>query len=86
MNVGAYPSPLRHFLAQLDELRSSDGPDMREVGAYTHSHQCWVAIAPVRGVETRQHGSSGAGPTWASTASMSSAKPVCMPLTQDLGQ
>jgi len=24
------------------------------VMAYTHSHQCWVAIAPVRGVETHQ--------------------------------
>jgi hypothetical protein len=23
--------------------------------AYTHSHRCWVAIAPVRGVETHQH-------------------------------
>lgn len=22
--------------------------------AYTHSHHCWVAIAPVRGVETHQ--------------------------------
>jgi predicted metal-dependent enzyme (double-stranded beta helix superfamily) len=22
--------------------------------AYTHSHRCWVAIAPVRGVETHQ--------------------------------
>jgi hypothetical protein len=22
--------------------------------AYTHSHQCWVAVAPVRGVETHQ--------------------------------
>jgi hypothetical protein len=25
------------------------------VMAYTHSHNCWVAIAPVRGVETHQH-------------------------------
>ena len=25
------------------------------VMAYTHSHQCWVGIAPVRGVETHQH-------------------------------
>jgi predicted metal-dependent enzyme (double-stranded beta helix superfamily) len=25
------------------------------VMAYTHSHRCWVAIAPVRGVETHQH-------------------------------
>jgi hypothetical protein len=24
------------------------------VMAYTHSHHCWVAIAPVRGVETHQ--------------------------------
>lgn len=23
--------------------------------AYTHSHRCWVALAPVRGVETHQH-------------------------------
>jgi hypothetical protein len=23
--------------------------------AYTHSHGCWVGIAPVRGVETHQH-------------------------------
>ena len=22
--------------------------------AYTHSHHCWVAVAPVRGVETHQ--------------------------------
>jgi predicted metal-dependent enzyme (double-stranded beta helix superfamily) len=25
------------------------------VMAYTHSHRCWVAVAPVRGVETHQH-------------------------------
>jgi predicted metal-dependent enzyme (double-stranded beta helix superfamily) len=25
------------------------------VMGYTHSHRCWVAIAPVRGVETHQH-------------------------------
>ena len=25
------------------------------VMAYTHSHRCWVALAPVRGVETHQH-------------------------------
>ena len=25
------------------------------VMAYTHSHGCWVAIAPVRGAETHQH-------------------------------
>lgn len=23
--------------------------------AYTHSHGCWVALAPVRGAETHQH-------------------------------
>jgi hypothetical protein len=100
---GPLPSPLRHFLAQLDELRSADVLDMDEVGrllvglaadeeffgpliteipaasaggkwlvqpergprlvlfhrpegvmAYTHSHHCWVAVAPVRGVETHQ--------------------------------
>jgi predicted metal-dependent enzyme (double-stranded beta helix superfamily) len=99
----ALPSPLRHFLAQLDELRSVGVPDMDKVGrllmelaaredylgpliaeipseepggkwlvkpergprlilfhrpegvmAYTHSHHCWVGIAPVRGVETHQ--------------------------------
>src|SRR5215467_9240390 len=104
MSTGAYPAPLHHFLAQLDEGCASDVPDMDEVGrllvelaaeegylaplvaqmpaespgvhwlakpdrgprlvlvhrpegvmAYTHSHQCWVAIAPVRGVETHQH-------------------------------
>jgi predicted metal-dependent enzyme (double-stranded beta helix superfamily) len=104
MSTSAYPSPVRHFLAQLDELRPAGAPDMVEVGrllvelaadeeffdpliaemppespgvnwlaqpdrgprlvlvhrpegvmAYTHSHQCWVAIAPVRGVETHQH-------------------------------
>lgn len=32
MSTSAHPSPLRHFLAQLDELRSADGPDMGEVG------------------------------------------------------
>jgi predicted metal-dependent enzyme (double-stranded beta helix superfamily) len=104
MSTGAYPAPLRHFLARLDELRSSEVPDMDQVGrllvelaadeeffapliaempaespgvhwlakpdrgprlvlvhrpegvmAYTHCHQCWVAIAPVSGVETHQH-------------------------------
>jgi predicted metal-dependent enzyme (double-stranded beta helix superfamily) len=95
---------LRHFLVQLDELRSSEVLDMDGVGrllvelatdeeffapliaeipsstspgvhwlarpergprlvlvhrpegvmAYTHSHRCWVGIAPVRGVETHQ--------------------------------
>jgi predicted metal-dependent enzyme (double-stranded beta helix superfamily) len=104
MSTGPYPPPLRHFLAQLDEVRSSGAPGMGEVGrllvelaadeaffaplvaempaespgvhwlakpdrgprlvlvhrpegvmAYTHSHQCWVAVAPVCGVETHQH-------------------------------
>jgi predicted metal-dependent enzyme (double-stranded beta helix superfamily) len=90
-------------MAQLDEVRASDVPDMEQVGrllvelaaneeffgpliaempadqaggkwlvkpergprlvllhrpdgvmAYTHSHHCWVAVAPVRGVETHQ--------------------------------
>ena len=103
MSVGAFPHPVRRFLAQLNELRFGDAPDMAEVGrlllelaaeeeyfapliaqmpdgspgvhwlarpergprlvlvhrpdgvmAYTHSHGCWVAIAPVRGVETHQ--------------------------------
>jgi predicted metal-dependent enzyme (double-stranded beta helix superfamily) len=103
MSTGALPSPLRHFLTQLDELRSGDVPDMDKVGrllvelaadeeyfapliagipsestgghwlvkpergprlvlfhrpegmmARTHSHRCWVAVAPVRGVETHQ--------------------------------
>jgi hypothetical protein len=103
VNTAALPGPLRYFLAQLDELRSGDAPDMGKVGAalvelaadqeffgpliaqmpagspevnwliqpergprlvlvhrpegvmaYTHSHRCWVAIAPVRGVETHQ--------------------------------
>jgi hypothetical protein len=104
VSTGALPSPLGHFVAQLDELRSADIPDMDAVGrllaglaadeeffdplvaamppeapgahrlvtpdrgprlvlvhrpesvmAYTHSHGCWVAIAPVRGAETHQH-------------------------------
>src|SRR5215469_15621062 len=90
MSVGAFPHPVRRCLAQLNELRLGDAPDMAEVGrlllelaaeapgvhwlarpergprlvlvhrpdgvmAYTHSHGCWVAIAPVRGVETHQH-------------------------------
>ena len=103
MDISALPSPLRRFLAQLDELRSADILDIDQVGrvlvelaadedylgpliaempsespggkwlvkpergprlvlfhrpegvmAYTHSHHCWVAIAPVRGVETHQ--------------------------------
>ena len=33
MNTAALPGPLRHFLAQLDELRSGDAPDMGKVGA-----------------------------------------------------
>jgi predicted metal-dependent enzyme (double-stranded beta helix superfamily) len=104
VSTGPLPSPLRHFLAQLDELGAGDAPDMGQVGralvelagdedffapliakipadapgvhwlvqpergprlvlvhrpegvmACTHSHRCWVAIAPVRGVETHQH-------------------------------
>ena len=104
MSTAALPGPLRHFLAQVDELSSGDPPDMGQVGvalvelaadqeffapliaqipaasmgvqwlvqpergprvvlvhrpegvmAYTHSHRCWVAMAPVRGVETHQH-------------------------------
>jgi hypothetical protein len=103
VSTGALPSPLRRFLAGLDEQRSGGIPDMNEVGqllvelaadeeffaplidqlpaavpcdrwlikpdrgprlvlvhrpegvmGYTHSHHCWVAIAPVRGVETHQ--------------------------------
>ena len=103
MTTGALPSPLRSFLARLDELPAGDAPDMDQVGralvelaadeaffapliarmpagepavhwlvrpergprlvlvhrpdgvmAYTHSHRCWVALAPVRGVETHQ--------------------------------
>ena len=104
MSTGAVPDPVRHLMAQLDELRLGDAPGMGEVGrllldlaadeeffapliaqmpaespavrwlatpergprlvlvhrpegvmAYTHSHRCRVAIAPVRGVETHQH-------------------------------
>ena len=100
MSTGAFRHPVRRFLAQLNELRFGDAPDMAEVGrllmqlaaeeeyfapliaqmpaespavhwlarpergprlvlvhrpegvmAYTHSHGCWVAIAPVRGAE-----------------------------------
>jgi predicted metal-dependent enzyme (double-stranded beta helix superfamily) len=49
-------SPGVHWLA-----RPERGPRLvlvhrpEGVMAYTHSHQCWVAIAPVRGVETHQH-------------------------------
>src|ERR1700749_884989 len=99
MSTGDFPSPLRHFLTQLSELRSADTPDMGQVGrllvelaadeeylgpliaelpsksaagkwlvkpergprmvlfhrpegvmAYTHSHHCWGAVAPVPGV------------------------------------
>ena len=32
MSTDDYPGPLRHFLAQLDELRSADTPDMEQVG------------------------------------------------------
>jgi predicted metal-dependent enzyme (double-stranded beta helix superfamily) len=104
MGTATLPSPLGHFVAQLDELRSAGVPDLDAVGrllaelaadddffgpliaempprsqdvrwlvkpdrgprlvlvhrpegvmAYTHSHGCWVAIAPVRGAETHQH-------------------------------
>jgi hypothetical protein len=100
----ALPSPLSHFVAQVDEQRASGLPDMDAIGrlltqlaadseffapliagmpaasmgvhwlvkpdrgprlvlvhrpegvmAYTHSHGCWVGIAPVRGAETHQH-------------------------------
>ena len=103
MSTAALPGPVRQFAAQLDELVSSDLPDMDQVGqllvelavdaeffapliaqihpatpgdrwlirpergprlvlvhrpegvmGYTHSHRCWVGIAPVRGVETHQ--------------------------------
>jgi predicted metal-dependent enzyme (double-stranded beta helix superfamily) len=103
VSTGPWPSPVRDFLAQLDDLRSGGAPDMDGVGrllvglaadeeffgpliarmpaesmgvhwlatpdrgprlvlvhrpegvmAYTHSHRCWVAITPVRGVETHQ--------------------------------
>ena len=49
-------SPGVHWLA-----RPERGPRLvlvhrpEGVMAYTHSHRCWVAIAPVRGVETHQH-------------------------------
>ena len=32
MSSGDFPGPLRHFLAQLDELRSGDILDMDQVG------------------------------------------------------
>jgi hypothetical protein len=32
VSTGAFPGPLRHFLAQLDELRSADILDMDQVG------------------------------------------------------
>jgi predicted metal-dependent enzyme (double-stranded beta helix superfamily) len=103
VSTGALPSPLRRFLAGLDEECFGGVPDMDEVGrllvelaadeeffapligqipvaapgdrwlikpergprlvlvhrpegvmGYTHSHRCWVGIAPVRGVETHQ--------------------------------
>src|SRR5215471_18089853 len=55
--IGQIParSPGTHWL-----LRPERGPRLvlvhRPVGvmAYTHSHHCWVALAPVRGVETHQ--------------------------------
>jgi hypothetical protein len=49
-------SPAVHWLATPER-----GPRLvlvhrpEGVMAYTHSHRCWVAIAPVRGVETHQH-------------------------------
>jgi hypothetical protein len=109
MSTGAYPSPLRHFLADLDKLphptwtksggcwwagrrrgvfHSADRTDPRRVSpdavadqartgsrlvlvhrpegvmVYTHSHQCWVAIAPVCGVETHQHWDALRGRGW----------------------
>jgi predicted metal-dependent enzyme (double-stranded beta helix superfamily) len=103
VSTGAFPSPVRQFLAQLDELRSAEVLDMDKVGrllvelaadeeylgpliaeipsaasggkwlvrpdrgprlvlfhrpegvmACTHSHRCWVGVAPVRGVESHQ--------------------------------
>jgi predicted metal-dependent enzyme (double-stranded beta helix superfamily) len=103
MRICGFPSPLRHFLAQLDDLRAIGILDMDKVGrllvelaanedylgpmiteipsgssggkwlvrpargprlllfhrpdgvmACTHSHRCWVCVAPVRGVETHQ--------------------------------
>ena len=103
MSTHGLASPLRPFLAQLEDLRSADVLDMDQVGrllvelaadeeylgpliaempaqspggkwlvkpergprlvlfhrpegmmACTHPHQCWVAVAPVRGVETHQ--------------------------------
>ena len=99
VSTGALPSPLRHFMAELDERSSGEALDMDQAGrllvelatneeffaplidqipagspgvhwlvqpergprlvlvhrpegvmAYTHSHHCWVALAPVRGV------------------------------------
>jgi len=32
VSTSALPGPLRHFVDQLDELRSGDVPDMDEVG------------------------------------------------------
>jgi hypothetical protein len=32
VSTGAFPGPLRHFLAQLDELGSGDILDMDQVG------------------------------------------------------
>src|SRR5262249_28519200 len=104
MSTDVSPGPVRHLMAQLEELRPGGVPGMDEVGrllmelaadeeyfapliaqlpagspgghwlakpergprlvlvhrpegvmAYTHSHRCWVAISPVRGVETHQH-------------------------------
>ena len=103
MSTGNLAWPLRHFAAQLEELRSGEVADMDQVGrilvelaadeeffgpliaqipvaapgdrwlirpergprlvrvhrpegvmGYTHSHRCWVGIAPIRGVESHR--------------------------------
>src|SRR5215469_11373909 len=107
MSAGPFPHPVRRCLAQVNELRFGDAPDMAEVGrlllelateeeyfapliaqmpagspgvhwlarpergprlvlvhrpeggmAYTHSHACLFAAAPVRGGETHPQGSA----------------------------
>jgi len=47
MSTTALPGPLRHFLAQLDELGSGDAPDMGKVGA------ALVELAPTRSSSRR---------------------------------
>src|SRR5215469_10244432 len=117
-STGTWPRPLRHFAAQLDELRSRDVLDMDQVGrllaelaadeeffaplidqipatapgdrwlikpergprlvlvhrpegvmGYTHSHRCWVGIAPSAGWRRTSGGMhsarTAAGPTCA---------------------